>query len=154
MNYCLLISCSQRKILTAGLMPAIERYDGPTYRCLRKYRETFGGLPDNLSILIISGRYGLIPANLKIDAYNQPMTPRRAAHIRCSMMFELQKELESIDEVFINIGRTYMLTLEGFHWGGIRTLEATGGIGLKTQQMKTWLHRIAEEAETHAGKSS
>ena len=150
MNYCLLVSCSQRKILAEGLMPAIERYDGPTYRCLRKYRETFGGLPDNLSILIISARYGLIPADKQIDVYDAVMTPRRAAHIRCSVVYHLQKHIDGVDEVFINLGRTYMLTLEGFHSGTIRTFEATGGIGLKTQQMKAWLHRIAEAAD--AGK--
>ena len=32
----LLISCSQTKRQDAELMPAIERYDGPVYRCLRK----------------------------------------------------------------------------------------------------------------------
>ena len=145
MNHLLLISCSERKIMTETPMPAIEIYDGPTYRCLRKYRETFGGLPDNLSILIISARYGLIPIDKPIDHYNRMMTPHRAAHIRCSVMYHLQKHIEAVDEVFINLGRTYMRTLEGFHWGTIRTFEATGGIGLKTQQMKAWLYMIAEE---------
>ena len=36
MNKLLLISCSQRKREDEGLLPAIDRYDGPAYRCLRK----------------------------------------------------------------------------------------------------------------------
>ena len=35
-NYLLIISCSQRKVETSEPLPALERYDGPTYRTLRK----------------------------------------------------------------------------------------------------------------------
>lgn len=34
-NNLLIISCSQRKFSTPGLIPAIDLYDGPTYRTLR-----------------------------------------------------------------------------------------------------------------------
>lgn len=48
-----------------------------------------------------------------------------------------------IDQVFINLGKTYMRTLDGFHWEMVSTMEvASGGIGLKTQQMKAWLERV------------
>lgn len=34
---CLLLSCSQAKISTPDLLPAIRRYDGPAFRVLRKF---------------------------------------------------------------------------------------------------------------------
>ena len=155
MTYLLLISCSQRKLTTSAPLPAIERYDGPVYRCLRKYRDTFDGFPDNLDILILSAKYGLITLDGHIANYDCKMTDERADAISAKVQEELNKYLRmhsyfagSIDEVFINLGKTYMQTIEGFHWHTIRTLEASGGIGQRTQQMKTWLHRIAEDPHT------
>ena len=51
---------------------------------------------------------------------------------------------DGIDEVFIHLGKVYKKTLEGLDWSLIRTLEASGGIGQRVQQMKTWLERIAK----------
>ena len=58
-KYLLIISCSDRKIQTLGCLPAFELYDGSFYRILRKaIRE--GYFPNNLDILIISPKYGLL----------------------------------------------------------------------------------------------
>ncbi|RKU10866.1 peroxide stress protein YaaA [Candidatus Poribacteria bacterium] len=143
-NYLLLISCSQRKITSEAPLPAIERYDGPVYRCLRKYRDTFGGFPDNLDILIISALYRLIECRDLICNYDERMTDQRAAKLLPQVQELLQwyVNYHKYDQVFINLGKTYMQTLDGFHWGTTPTMEASGGIGLKTQQMKAWLERI------------
>ena len=149
----LIISCSQRKIQSPELLPAIDRYDGPTYRCLRKFRDTAKfpnnhGFPYDLRILILSAKYGLIFPETDIDNYDLKMTLPRASRmavdvqcslIRCLEFYDLA--YDGTDEVFINLGKTYRRTLEGFGWGLISTMEASGGIGLKTQQMKTWLER-------------
>ena len=154
-NYLLLISCSQRKVLTPEPLPALERYDGPTYRSLRKAKRE-GCLPESLTILIISAKYGLFLTTTHIPNYDLKMTSVRAEAIRAQVQSELQKYLKfhetfrgTMDEVFIHLGKTYMQTLEGFDWGPIPTLEATGGIGTKTSQMKAWLTRIAEGGHTH-----
>lgn len=155
MNYLLIISCSQRKIESDGLVPAIDRYDGPTYRSLRKFRDANSDnkypFPTNLRILILSAKFGLIHPETEIPDYDLKMTTERAK----ALAPEIQKDLKQclhfykiayrgMDQVFINLGKTYRRTLEGFHWGTIATMEATGGIGLKTQQMKAWLERITE----------
>ena len=145
MNYLLLISCSERKVLAPELLPALDRYDGPAYRTLRKFRSDGGEELKNLSIRIISAKHGLIHSHKPIRLYNQLMTPRRAEELRPHIQAELRSlinDSKAYDQVFINLGRTYMRTLEGFHWGSVTTLEASGGIGLKTQQMKAWLKRI------------
>ena len=149
MNYLLLISCSQRKIETPGVLPAIDRYDGPTYRCLRKLRRE-GYTHPNLDTLIISAKYGVLACQQPIENYDQRMTTERADKLRLMVQARLKgfifAKSDGYDQVFINLGKTYMRTLDGFHWGTISTMEASGGIGLKTQQMKAWLERLGRHS--------
>ena len=155
MQYLLIIGCSQRKVESPGVLPAMDRYDGPTYRTLRKHFPD-GDLPENLDIVIISAKYGLIECEQPIENYDQRMTPERADALASTVQDALQRKIIAntdegthsyiYDEVFINLGKTYKRTLESFHWGLIRTLEATGGIGLKTQQMKVWLERLGRNS--------
>ena len=156
MNYLLIIGCSQRKIKPPGELPAMDRYDGPTYRCLRKFRqEQDNRFPNNLRILILSAKFGLIHPETEIPDYDLKMTTERAEDIRHEVKLDLYHCLHfykiaygGMDQVFINLGKTYRQTLDGFHWGTISTMEASGGIGLKTQQMKAWLARLKSE-ENH-----
>ena len=151
MNNLLIISCSQRKIESPGVLAAMDRYDGPTYRTLRKFCPD-GIIPQNLDVVIISARYGLLRGKQPIENYDQRMTAKRADELRPFIRERLKRliqdkrecpfSLGAYDQVFINLGKTYMRTLDGFHWGTISTMEASGGIGLKTQQMKAWLERL------------
>ena len=151
-NNLLIISCSQRKVRAPGLIPAIDLYDGPTYRTLRKFWPD-GHSPLNLDVVIISAKYGLLRCQQLIENYDQRMTMERAEELRPKVQARLRAliqdkregfpfSLGAYDQVFINLGKTYMQTLEGFHWGLLSTLEASGGIGQKTSQMKAWLDRI------------
>ena len=145
-NYLLIISCSQRKIQSPETLAAIDRYDGPTYQTLRKLRHE-GYTPENLDILIISAKYGLLPCQQPVDEYDQKMTLERADALRPEVQSKLKSFIHTkrggYDQVFINLGKTYRRTLEGFHWGLLPTLEASGGIGQKTSQMRTWLKRLS-----------
>ena len=152
MTNLLIIGCSERKIEAPGEIPAIDRYDGPTYRCLRKFRDNYG-FPNNLRILILSAKYNLIFPETHIANYDLKMTLARAKDmaidvqcdlIRCLVFYDIA--YGGTDQVFINLGKTYRQALDGFNWGPISTMEASGGIGLKIQQMKTWLMRHYLEA--------
>lgn len=150
-NNLLIISCSQQKVSTPGLLPAIDLYDGPTYRTLRKFWPD-GHSPLNIDVVIISAKYGLLRCQQLIENYDQRMTEERAGELRPKVQARLKEliqdrhecpfSLGAYDQVFINLGKTYRQTLEGFHWGLLSTLEASGGIGEKTSQMKAWLDRI------------
>jgi hypothetical protein len=59
-NRLLILSCSQRKAPWEGDLPALDRYDGPAFRVLRKYLRTHSD--DSLAILILSAKFGLIEA--------------------------------------------------------------------------------------------
>ena len=147
-NYLLIISCSQCKVSTPETLAAIDRYDGPTYRTLRKARRE-GRYPKNLNILIISAKYGLLACQQPADNYDQKMTLKHADKLRPEIQNRLKSFIQTkrggYDQVFINLGKVYRQTLDGFHWGLLSTLEASGGIGQKTSQMKAWLERIADD---------
>jgi hypothetical protein len=66
-----ILGCSQRKIRTAGVLPAINRYDGPVFRVIRRYlREDPRKRPD---IYILSGKFGLIEASTRIPHYDEKL---------------------------------------------------------------------------------
>src|SRR5438445_10199224 len=80
MNRLLIISCSQRKKPDAGLLPAIDRYDGPAFRVLRKF---LGEAPaDPPVVLILSAKYGLIEAAQPIPEYDCRMSAALATQLR------------------------------------------------------------------------
>ena len=76
----LILSCSSRKKPSKEHLPAIERYDGPAFRVVRKYLRERGG-PSPI-ILILSGNYGLIDSSTPICDYDCRMTTMRAKELR------------------------------------------------------------------------
>ena len=66
----LILSCSQRKAPAKGRLPAIDRYDGPAFRVLRKYlREGPAEVP---TVLILSAKYGLIESEREDPVVRPP----------------------------------------------------------------------------------
>ena len=145
-RYLLVIPCSKRKILSKDeTIPAFDLYNGPFYQTIKKtFRQN--GLPDNLDILILSAKYGLIHSNELISTYEQIMTTERAKELENQVMMEF-KELfkdKSYNEIFVNLGKTYTLALEesrsllddyNVSWG-------YGQIGERLHQLKIWLTEI------------
>jgi cytoplasmic iron level regulating protein YaaA (DUF328/UPF0246 family) len=145
-HYLLILACSQRKCKDVGLLPAIDRYDGVNFSVLHKaYRE--GYLPDNLDILILSAKYGLIEAQIPIENYDLKMTKQRALELQTQVSHDLDQYLSQTNyqEIFVNMGQTYLLVIacseERKKLHG-KIVYATGGIGKKMAQMKEWLYRI------------
>ena len=144
MRRLLIVGCSATKRQDNGTMPAVERYDGPTYRCLRKTMREDPITFVEMSAKIISAKYGLIGPQQMISKYDMKMTRERAMELRPEIQNTLTEYLltHHFSSIFINLGKTYMLTLEGFDWGNYHPVMATGGIGQKTSQMKKWINNI------------
>jgi hypothetical protein len=68
MRRLLMIGSSTAMRPNPGLLPALERYDGPVFRVLRAHRGAGHRLP---VILILSARYGLISGNHPVQAGGQ-----------------------------------------------------------------------------------
>ncbi len=146
-RYLLIVACSQRKRSDPGLLPAIERYDGVNFRVLRKARRE-GYWPENLDVLILSAKYGLLKPDTLIEDYDLRMTRDHALALRSEVSTGLDAYLVQADyrEVFINLGQSYLITLtqskEIVHLIG-KVHYATGGIGERMSQMKMWLQDVS-----------
>ena len=60
----LILSCSQRKRPNRVLLPALERYDGPVFRMLRKFLRSCPARESHLEIYILSAQFGLLHRTL------------------------------------------------------------------------------------------
>jgi hypothetical protein len=139
----LILGCSARKRSTPVLLPAIERYDGPLYRVLRKaLRE--GNAPQPLDVLIISARYGVLRASDLIEHYDQRMTRCQAERLREEIGVRIAGELSSgvLSHAHISLGADYLAALGGTEVvtrsiGQVSV--ARGGLGQRQSQLRNWL---------------
>ena len=144
MNRLLIISCSQRKKPDAGLLPAIDRYDGPAFRVLRKF---LGEAPaDPPIVLVLSAKYGLIEAAQTVPDYDCRMSSALATQLHPRVL-EAGMRVLGLDhwqEVGFCVGKQYRAALDGlleFVPGGARVDFIGGGLGRRLTALRGWLHR-------------
>lgn len=143
MIYLLILSCSKRKSKNSTPMPALERYDGVNYRVVKKLKRS-GKSPINLDIVIISAKHGFLRPDDLIGYYDQVMTEERALKLRFDALNELEEFFKdkNYEEIFVNLGKTYLLAIDGFERflpEKTKVVYAKGGIGQKMKEMKEWL---------------
>src|SRR3954451_6313263 len=83
----LVLSCTRRKRTDGGLLRAVDRYDGPTFRVLRRYLAAEPSSPP--VIFILSSEHGLIDSEHQIAYYDRAMTLERADQLRDSAVHHL-----------------------------------------------------------------
>lgn len=142
----LVVACSARKLAGEGPLPAIDRYDGPAYRLIRKAMRE-GRCPASLRLLILSARYGLIEADHPTEDYDLKMTAARALEIRPEVSARLDARLRDhcFNSVFINLGHDYLAAIEGaagLRETGGRVVYAAGAIGVRLARMKRWIEEV------------
>ncbi len=142
-NDLLILACSQKKIKSSTLLPAIERYDGPSYKVLRKIMHS-SNYNNSLDIAIISAKYGLLQPNENIEDYDLKMNKEIANSIKNKVIQTLRKQISNkkYENIFINIGSDYSLAIDGFNKNlprDTKLLYADGKIGKRLSQMKKWL---------------
>jgi hypothetical protein len=75
-----IISCSRRKITSIDALPALDVYQGG---CVPYLRNQIENNPEFRSqVFILSAKYGLLGADDRILAYDQPLTLERAEQLR------------------------------------------------------------------------
>src|SRR5438128_11068104 len=67
------LGCSATKVEVNGCLPAIDLYDGPTFRVLRSYLRSYRW-PEPLSVAVLSAKYGIIGGLSHIATYDERMT--------------------------------------------------------------------------------
>lgn len=150
MDRALILSCSERKKPEQSLLPAMERYDGPLFRVLRRHiQEDRPNLPQ---VLVLSGEFGLIPADTPLPFYDNVMTQHRAAELRSILpnvfRHEIRKRL--FTEVFVSLSGSYMDAMQEC-WqhlpDGTSISFARGGIGGRASQLAHWLRSSEQETK-------
>ena len=93
MGRLLFLSCSKRKRPSAKPLPAVKRYDGPTFRVLRRYLNK--QRTNGLSTYVLSAKHGVIPGSEPIPDYDQQLTSERAQELKPQVETQLRAALRS-----------------------------------------------------------
>jgi hypothetical protein len=138
----LVLGCSQRKVSRGGLLPAINRYDGPAFRVLRRYmREN----PQcELTVFILSARFGLMKGCTAIPKYDQKLDASACKRLRPQINRALSTMVRdcSVGEILVVASRVYIeLLSEGLVGAGMMNLVllAPPGNGAPLTCLHDWL---------------
>ncbi len=141
----LILSCSQRKRPDPGLLPAIERYDGPAFRVVRKFFRERPPEMQSLDVYILSAEFGLFSANQPIPNYERRMALKRATDLRPQALTTLKHVLEDgqYEGLFISVGKDYLQALTGYETltpAGLKVKVSMGTQGRKLAALHDWLY--------------
>jgi hypothetical protein len=156
MHRLLILACSQRKDGAAGVMPAIDRYDGPAFRVLRKFLlESPEHAP---RVLILSARYGLIDSDHRIPEYDCRMSPTIAERLRPYVIERLRRvvRVRHWQTIGLCVGRDYSKALADFvqlPLGDVQIDLIGGGLGHRLANLHAWL-RFQAPFQKRTGSSS
>jgi hypothetical protein len=145
MNRLLILSCSRSKRAEAELLPAYERYDGPSFRLLRRFLNQKLNQP---SVYILSAEYGLIHSNQRIPFYDRQMTKQRALELRPTVTAKLKrifnnKLYDEAGEALVCLGKDYfqVVDADGTLFSSTPLVKvAEGSLGRKLSCLHDWLY--------------
>ena len=137
----LIIGCSNKKNKFDHLETALTVYDGPNYRSIKKMIRA-NNFPEDVQIIIISAKYGMIFPGELIGYYDQKMTAKQSKSLRSEMKKKLKKYVceKNFNECFINLGKIYRDSIQDFTFPNhLVPKYANGKIGQKGSEMIQWL---------------
>ena len=137
----LILGCSQTKRDCEGLLPALDRYDGPHYRVVKKFLRDHRW-PSDLSIAILSAEYGLFGSLKGIANYDLRITPT-TARAKDEYSGILEKWAKDHVAVYVSLGKDYLPALQpalDSLPNQIRQERFQGGIGKKMREIKNVLN--------------
>lgn len=148
-RHLVILGCSSRKLTSNGVLPAIERYDGPTYHVLRSFLRR-SAWPSRLSVAVLSARYGLIGGLAPIEYYDQRMDLTRAVELRGTVTDTLLRWSSDHAEMSLVVGRDYLhaLDLGLLEAEGVQPAVVQGPIGMKLN----WLSLFLSGMQTNCGR--
>lgn len=144
----MILGCSATKLQNDEPLPAVIRYDGPVYRVFQSYlRES--RWPTNLSVGVLSAKYGLIGGLTHIHDYDLRMNRGMALKHRERSTQTLVEWSKGHKNISFVLGKDYLpaLNLDALSkTKNINVLE--GGIGYKLSQLHNLLRDQRSEART------
>ena len=156
----LILGCANRKRDSGGLLPALDRYDGPAYRVIRNFLRVYQW-PEDVSIAVLSAEYGLFGILKGIRQYDKRMDLAAAAAKAPECSTILSKWATSHRSVHVALGKDYMPAVQpGLETLPLESQVFMGGIGQKLHQIKTFLtessppRRVDLKIESGTGRYS
>lgn len=142
MKRLVILSCSQRKVQGKRKMRAMDRYDGPAYKVVRKYLHAVPDARRHHEFLILSAEFGLISDSQRIPYYDRRMTVERAEALHQETLDALKSTLSSdrYRAVFVYMGKTYRHAIEGVDAFFPNVQYSHGRIGMQLSQLRQFLY--------------
>ena len=155
----LILSCSRQKRIDTLPLPAIQRYDGPTFRVFRRFQRE--STTSETDVYILSARFGLISSSEAIPYYDQRMTEQRARELKPVVTNELNNLLlaNRPQEIYVCAGKGYLnaIGLDDGRWRAHTQLKiATGSMGRRLSELRDWLNanHPSTQRQSKAGATS
>ena len=142
-NSLIILGCSRRKRRTSRLLPAIDRYDGPTFRVLRR---CIADQPELLlGTYILSARFGLVRGDYQLPPYDRSARSGWSSSAAAQISLRLGRAFAARNprRVFVCVGRRYGSILEEplrRMIGATPLTVAEGGIGARASRLRYWLN--------------
>jgi hypothetical protein len=156
MSRIVLISCSRRKRKKPEALPAIERYDGPTFRVLRRFLRRRS--EQSLDTYVLSSAFGLINAQRLIPHYDHEMTSERARELEPQVASIIGKAVSTkqYNDALICAGGAYTPILErcARETLPVRPHLASGTVGRQLTLLHQWLYDAPKTAQPEAVEAS
>jgi hypothetical protein len=150
----LLIACSQRKAAGVERGRAWEVYDGQLFRVLKNLRRKHPWGDEELPILIVSARYGVVRPDRTIATYDERLTSMAASRESNRWADQLKRAVSGARyrAVHVNLGRLYLAALPDLAdmFPGTPIDYATGGIGVRNAQTRRWVLRQLQSSPGRA----
>lgn len=149
----LLMGCSRRK--TPGLAEgrAWDLYDGRLFQVLKKALRAHPGWDAEVAVLIVSARYGVIPAGRVIATYDQRLAgaPGEARGARFAGSLRRAIGGRRFRAVHVNLGRAYLSALPDLAavFAPAAVDYSAGGIGVRNARTRRW---VLEQLGDAAGR--
>lgn len=139
-NHLVILGCSSNKLTSTDLLPALSRYDGPYYRVINKFLRN-SSWPTNLSVGVLSAKYGLIGGLTQIEYYNQRMDRSRASELKLPTTETVFKWSQRHKNISFLLGKDYLeaLNLDFLRRNKITHKIVDGPIGLKLNHLHNLL---------------
>ena len=135
----LVLACSQTKRQCPGLLPAIDRYDGQAYRIIKRFLRDYQW-PSEVSIGILSAKYGLFGSLKGIEYYDTRMNPQLAREKSTQCCATLEKWAKEHSAISLSIGKDYLPAVQpSLNRISKKTTIFEGPIGEKSRQLKSFL---------------
>ena len=125
------LGCSATKFEVKGAVPAVHLYNGPMYQVLRSHLKEYRW-PADLSLGILSAKYGFIGSMAPVRHYERRMTSHRAGQLKEDVTSTLKEIAGAHKKVHLILGKGYLEAIDEAELKQhAEVTYADGGIGMK-----------------------